>query len=273
MRLTRTLLRLVTAGTAALIATAAFTAPASAAHPERPPQEFAADQTGEDLCTDFHTSGEVAFPAYHPPEEPSAAFRGETAVGTAAGPCVPRENHPRRVEFTAYSGDDPVASRTVPAEPGGRYEFDLVSASGIDHVTVAVCIDPDAESVEDRCGEAAVIGPGGTPEPESEPSYCEYSLEVVNDWGTGWQAVVAFTPLVEDAVDWEVIISGPGIAVQTVWNAEMTVVGDTVYLRPAPWSGVIPVGATFTVGFVGSGDFPPAEVEVYVNGRPCDPAA
>jgi hypothetical protein len=63
MRLPRLLLAALVG---ALIAATATAAPASAGHPERPPQHFYAEQIGEDLCTVFTTTGQIPPGTYFP---------------------------------------------------------------------------------------------------------------------------------------------------------------------------------------------------------------
>lgn len=271
MRLARKLLTLLAAAPAAAVMLAA---PASAGHPELPPQNYSAFHLASDPCTWYDTIGEVAFPAVHPPEDPTAIFTGSFGIFVADPPpgesCPPTAPGGRVAEFTAYVDDVPVAEQVVPVEFEEPYEYEveLTSENGIDYVTIAVCAVEEPDEI-DRCGEPDTIYTSGPTTP-----YCLYDYTIVNAWGSGWQGEVSLTPLVDPGEDWLIVITLPdGTTIDQGWKAQITWLDDEVRFTPPAWSSPIPVGGSFGPGFIGSGPIPPdSNVTAYVNDTPCDPA-
>jgi hypothetical protein len=180
--------------------------------------------------------------------------------------------YPREVVFTGYVGPigdgAPVVADSVPVETSGSYELDLVAARGLDYVTIAVCVRSSEPSPRSRhCGDEVLIDPNGGP----VAPYCTFSYGIVNIWGSGWQGEIGITPLVDQALSWQVIIpTTGGTTIGQVWNANVTFHRGHVEFWPPGWGGPIPVGATYRFGFIGSGPMPPmTDVEVYVNGVRC----
>lgn len=266
MRLARPLLILLAAALAAM----AFAAPASAAHPERPPQAYSAWHLGPGPCDWYETFGEVSFPAVHPPEPNRAHFIGDNVEAVAEAPpgedCPPTAPGDRVIEFTAYTdGGEVVASHGMTMEFGEGYEVELASEQWIEYVTIAVCL-AEPSDVIDRCGEADTVHSSGPTAPS-----CVFEYSIVNDWGSGWQGRVLLSPLVDPGEDWLVVITLPeGTVIQQGWKAQIKWVDDKVRFTPPAWAPPIPVGGWDGPGFIGTGPIPPeSNVEAYVNGREC----
>jgi hypothetical protein len=265
MRLARLLLAWLAAASAAVVMLAA---PASAAHPERPSQPYSAYHLGAEACTWYETSGEVAFPAVHQPEVPTAVFAGYNSIFVAdpppGGSCPSTPPGDRVIEFTAYVDGVAVAEQALPFQFRESYQVELTSETGIDYVTVAVCA---VEAATDRCGRPATVYESGP-----APSTCVYDYRILNDWGSGWQGEIALTPMAAPAQDWLVVITLPeGTAIRQGWKAQISWIDDEVRFTPPPWSGPIPVGGSFGPGFLGTGPIPShAHIAAYVNGARCD---
>lgn len=265
MRLARPLLAMLAAASAALVMLAA---PASAAHPERPPQPYSTYHLGAEACTWYETSGEVAFPAVHPPQDSTAVFTGSNAIFVAdpppGGSCPSTPPGDRVIQFTAYADEVVVAEQALPFQFRESYRVELTSEEHIDHVTIAVCA---VEAATEPCGRPATVYESG-----SAPSTCVYDYTILSDWGTGWQAEIALSPLSAPAQDWLVVITLPeGTTIRQGWKAQIVWIDDEVRFTPPPWGGPIPVGGSFGPGFIGTGPIPPdSHVAAYVNGTRCD---
>ncbi|WP_084546799.1 cellulase family glycosylhydrolase [Glycomyces arizonensis] len=121
--------------------------------------------------------------------------------------------------------------------------------------------------------ERAGVFDGGTEPPTTdepttdEPSTpaegdCSAEIEVVNDWGSGWQGNVHITAA-DTALDgWTLTWTWPGTQqVSSHWNADLTQSGATVTASDVGWNGDVAAGQTRNVfGFIGTG--PSSEAEV-----------
>ncbi|PWK51590.1 beta-1,3-glucanase family protein [Actinoplanes xinjiangensis] len=94
------------------------------------------------------------------------------------------------------------------------------------------------------------------------------SLRTVSDWGSGWQDEVTITNGGTSALtSWKVEFDLPaGGSVGSFWETDMTVSGSHRTFTNRAWNGAIPVGASVTFGFVGTG---PQPVNCKLNGAPC----
>ncbi|WP_199033803.1 endo-1,4-beta-xylanase [Glycomyces salinus] len=97
-----------------------------------------------------------------------------------------------------------------------------------------------------------------TPPDETTPPAdgdCTARIEVVNDWGSGWQANVSVTAG-QAAVDgWTLTWDWPsGQSISSSWNADISTSGSTVTAGDVGWNAGVGAGQTREVfGFIGSG--------------------
>ncbi|GAB3644677.1 cellulase family glycosylhydrolase [Glycomyces tarimensis] len=83
---------------------------------------------------------------------------------------------------------------------------------------------------------------------------CSASIEVGNDWGSGWQGSVTVTAD-QGAIDgWTLNWTWPGgQTVQSHWNADLTQSGNSVTAGDVGWNGSIAAGESREVfGFIGT---------------------
>ncbi|WP_157930463.1 endo-1,4-beta-xylanase [Glycomyces xiaoerkulensis] len=94
--------------------------------------------------------------------------------------------------------------------------------------------------------------PPGTTEPPPPSGDCSAVIEVVNDWGSGWQANVSVTGPTDG---WTLSWNWPGSqGISSSWNADITESGSSVTASDVGWNGSIASGQTQQVfGFIGSG--------------------
>ncbi|THV29451.1 glucuronoxylanase [Glycomyces paridis] len=102
-----------------------------------------------------------------------------------------------------------------------------------------------------------VTGEGSVdPDPDPEPGgSCQGRVEVVGDWGSGWQGKVSVTAG-EEAVDgWNLNWTWPGgQQITSAWNADWSQTGSAVSASDIGWNARIEAGQTREVfGFVASG--------------------
>jgi cellulose 1,4-beta-cellobiosidase len=99
---------------------------------------------------------------------------------------------------------------------------------------------------------------------------CEVTYNVVNNWGSGFQANV--TIKAGQAIDgWTIGWTFPsGTSVSSAWNVNHSVSGSTFTGRDVGWNASIPAGQSREVfGFIGSGSAT-APAQFTVNGVVCD---
>jgi endoglucanase len=107
-----------------------------------------------------------------------------------------------------------------------------------------------------------------TDEPTDEPTTdgpgeegCTVHVDVVSDWGSGWQGTVSMTS--EQAVNgWTISWTWPGSqSITSSWNTQLSSSGSTVTASDVGWNGSVAAGQTKELfGFVASG--PAADFEV-----------
>lgn len=91
---------------------------------------------------------------------------------------------------------------------------------------------------------------------------CTVHIDVVSDWGTGWQGKVSMTS--EQAVNgWTLNWTWPGSqAVTSSWNTQLTTSGKTVTAKDVGWNASVAAGQTKELfGFVASGPAAAMDVE------------
>ena len=119
---------------------------------------------------------------------------------------------------------------------------------------------------------ASVFGGDTEPTTSDEPTTdepttpaegdCAAEIEVVSDWGSGWQGSVHITAS-EAALDgWKLTWTWPGNqSVSSHWNADLTQSGATVTASDVGWNATVAAGQTREAfGFIGTGSSAGVEV-------------
>ena len=107
----------------------------------------------------------------------------------------------------------------------------------------------------------APLIPAGTPSPTpSTATGCSASYKVSGSWNNGFQGEVTVTNAGSVAVTgWTVRMAFPGNQTVTqAWNSTVSQSGTVATFRNAAWNGTLAVGASITLGFLGSGSSTPA---------------
>ncbi|WP_051815860.1 extracellular catalytic domain type 1 short-chain-length polyhydroxyalkanoate depolymerase [Glycomyces tenuis] len=96
------------------------------------------------------------------------------------------------------------------------------------------------------------------PDDETTPPAgdCTATIQVVNDWGSGWQGDVDITAGAGDIDGWTLTWTWPGgQSISSSWNAQVATSGSTVTASDVGWNGSIAGGQTRSAawGFIGSG--------------------
>jgi len=181
-----------------------------------------------------------------PQSAPQAPQGSLTHITTAFSGCS--EDHP--VVWASFDGGHISAPRDgAPGDggdtwlPGETWEFFTQFASDPGDETTP----PDDETTPPDEDET-------TPPPAGEGE-CSATIEVVNDWGSGWQGNVLVTAG-DRAIDgWTLTWTWPGgQSIDSHWNAEVAVSGATVTASDVGWNGAVQAGQTVDAwGFVGTG--------------------
>ena len=84
---------------------------------------------------------------------------------------------------------------------------------------------------------------------------CSATIDVVNDWGSGWQGNVLITAGDSAVSGWTLTWTWPsGQSISSSWNADVSSSGSSVTARDVGWNADIAAGQTVNAwGFVGSG--------------------
>ncbi|MCD0446722.1 glycoside hydrolase family 6 protein [Glycomyces sp. A-F 0318] len=135
--------------------------------------------------------------------------------------------------------------------------YQLANAAGSDWPGQVEPTDPvtsdDPTSDDPTSDDPTTGGPG-----EGD---CTVHVDVVSDWGSGWQGKVSMTP--DQAVNgWTVSWTWPGSqSVTSSWNTQLSSSGSTVTASDVGWNASVSAGQTKELfGFVASG--PAADFDV-----------
>jgi endo-1,4-beta-xylanase len=98
----------------------------------------------------------------------------------------------------------------------------------------------------------ALGGDGGGEEEPPPTGGCTAEIEVVSDWGSGWQGDVSITAGEGNIGGWTLTWTWPGAqTVASSWNAELSQSGSTVTAADAGWNATVAAGQTRQVfGFI-----------------------
>ncbi|WP_026925133.1 CotH kinase family protein [Glycomyces arizonensis] len=111
-----------------------------------------------------------------------------------------------------------------------------------------------------RTGGNWTPAPGDPDDPDDpgEPptdTGCTAAIDVVNQWGSGWQGNISITAADTDVDGWTLDWTWPGgQRLTSQWNADVTATGSTVSATDVGWNAHIAAGQTIEAwGFVASG--------------------
>ncbi|MCH7232808.1 PHB depolymerase family esterase [Glycomyces sp. L485] len=162
----------------------------------------------------------------------------------------PRSNWER----TRYGGTDSQAPvEAISVEDVGH---NVITGEMIPYVVEFFGLDDPAEDPTDPTSE-----PTDPTDPTSEPTTdppdgdCSATVDVVSDWGSGWQANVNVTAGAESIGGWTLTWTWPGgQTITSSWNADVSASGSTVTAGDAGWNGEVAAGETRNAwGFIASG--------------------
>lgn len=164
--------------------------------------------------------------------------------------------------------------RLDPVGEGFYATCDVVFEEGDAEPIGACCIDEGcrlisqadcASSGGDYNGDGALCADaacdGGLQGPDS------VSIELENEWETGYQARMTVTNSVGDLpmLEWNLtFVEGP--AITSIWNAVYEAGADVDTIRNETWNGYLEPGVSASFSFVADGDWPPTFVDAELNG-------
>jgi mannan endo-1,4-beta-mannosidase len=182
-------------------------------------------------------------------------------------------------EYGFQHGGQPVAWETVQNEAQARGIGWIAwsysgNGSGVEFLDQVTDFDPSRltdwgeqvfhseNGIVNTAERASVFGdepddPTASDDPTTEPPEgdCTAEIEIVSEWGSGWQATVAVSADQEALSGWTLSWTWPGDqTVQSHWNVELDSSGASVTAGDVGWNGAIAAGQTREVfGFVGTG--------------------
>ncbi|GAB3233805.1 hypothetical protein GCM10027447_30450 [Glycomyces halotolerans] len=204
------------------------------------------------------------FPA--PPRPPGPEDPNDGRRTTWGCPCVERslevpefrELYERTFfELKSELYDSGFAQSALDELAATLYQSNLVSDSSVDQ-DVAQIQAVFTQDITPRTGATAPPDGPNPPDPTDPPptdTGCTAEINVVNDWGSGWQGNVQITAGGSDVDGWTLTWTWPGSqSLSSHWNADVTASGATVMARDVGWNAGISAGQTVEAwGFVGSG--------------------
>lgn len=116
-------------------------------------------------------------------------------------------------------------------------------------------------------------GPTGTPTagPTGGSGACRVAYRVDNSWSGGFNASVTVTNTGGAvAANWSLSwTAAPGQGLVNGWNATVSQSGGTVTAKAPAWASTLAAGASWTVGYQGSGAASPTPTGYALNGAAC----
>ncbi|WP_035696811.1 cellulose binding domain-containing protein [Glycomyces tenuis] len=97
--------------------------------------------------------------------------------------------------------------------------------------------------------------PDGTTSPPPTGSGCTAEIDIVNDWGSGWQGDLLITAGSNAVNGWTLTWTWPGgQSIGSHWNADVSTSGSTVTAADHGWNGTVQAGQTIAAwGFISTG--------------------
>ncbi|PRY58620.1 cellulose binding domain-containing protein [Glycomyces artemisiae] len=186
-------------------------------------------------------------------------FVGNNGCTPQTTPTPPRGSLTHiTTEFTGCSPDHPVVWASF---DGGHMQAprDGASGDGADSWIPTATWEFFSRFQSDPPGETTppdeTTSPDDTTTPPPTESGCSAEIDVVNDWGSGWQGNVLVSAG-GDAVDgWKLTWTWPaGQSISSHWNADVTASGSSVTAADVGWNANIQAGQTISAwGFIATG--------------------
>jgi endo-1,4-beta-xylanase len=120
----------------------------------------------------------------------------------------------------------------------------------------ALIYDEDYQKKPSYWAVSQALGGDGSGEEEPPPTgECTAEIEVVSDWGSGWQGNVSATAGEGNVDGWTLEWTWPGgQTVTSSWNAELSQAGSAVTAADVGWNASVAAGQTRQAfGFISSG--------------------
>ncbi len=168
------------------------------------------------------------------------------------------------VSRTPASSDRPAANwdRTRYGDAGPQAPVEAISVENVGHNVITGGMAP---YVMEFFGLDQDVDPTDPPtdptDPPTDPTDppvdgdCSATIDVVNDWGSGWQGNVLITAGDSAVSGWTLTWTWPsGQSISSSWNADVSASGSSVTARDVGWNADIAAGQTVNAwGFVASG--------------------
>ncbi|MEU6857518.1 cellulose binding domain-containing protein [Glycomyces sp. NPDC046736] len=178
------------------------------------------------------------------------ANNGCTAQSTPAPPSGSRTHI--TTEFAGCSADHPVVWASFD-EGHIQAPRDGASGDGADSWLPGETWDFFNRFDPESPGETTP--PEETTGPPPTGSGCTAEIDIVNDWGSGWQGALLITAGSDTVNGWTLTWTWPGgQGISSHWNAVVSTSGTTVTAADDGWNATVRAGQTVEAwGFVGTG--------------------
>ncbi|WP_035735411.1 extracellular catalytic domain type 1 short-chain-length polyhydroxyalkanoate depolymerase [Glycomyces arizonensis] len=171
------------------------------------------------------------------------------------------------VSQTPVYTDHPQSSwtRTRYGDSGPHAPVEAISVAGAGHNVITSAMAPyvmeffglneDTDPTDPPDDDTTPPDDDDTTPPPTDDEGCTAVIDVVNDWGSGWQGNVLITAGDSAVSGWTLNWTWPsGQSITSSWNADVSSSGSSVTAGDVGWNADIAAGQTMNAwGFVGSG--------------------
>ena len=188
----------------------------------------------------------------------SQAATGPVTVNysTANGTATAGSDYTARSGTVTFAAGETTKTVTVPITGDGAVEGNetfTISLAGASGATIA-----------DGAATGTIVNNDSAPLPSGD---LEAQFSLVNSWSSGFNGNVLVHNEGSSTTGWQIVIDMP-YQITDIWNAAIVShVGNSYVIGPSPWNGTLAHDGETSFGFVASGQFNAAAIQVHGVGE------
>ena len=188
----------------------------------------------------------------------SQAASGPVTVNysTANGTATAGSDYTARSGTVTFAAGETTKTVTVPITGDGAVEGNetfTISLAGASGATIA-----------DGAATGTIVNNDTAPLPSGD---LEAQFSLVNSWSSGFNGNVVVHNDGSSTTGWQIVIDMP-YQITDIWNAAIVShVGNSYVIGPSPWNGTLAHDGETSFGFVASGQFNAAAIQVHGVGE------